>query len=149
MRTHWETVWEFSTARYRVALEIAPEDSDPADSFDDAEAIAEIRNDLCAWFVARVAVYHRESGLRLGEDYLGGCAYRDVREFYESHRDPDPLNRNCSIMRATCGHNVCIGHYFPDMVVNAVSEARKTLEQMASAGELLRKSAVNGVLAGA
>ena len=37
------------------------------------------------------------------------------------------MNRNCTIMRAARGGNVCIGHYFPSMVHEAISEARKTL----------------------
>lgn len=37
------------------------------------------------------------------------------------------MNRNCSIMRAANGDNVMIGHYFPDMVREAVRQARAWL----------------------
>jgi hypothetical protein len=35
------------------------------------------------------------------------------------------MNRNCSIMRAARGGNVCICHYFPGMVAEAINAARK------------------------
>lgn len=122
-----ETVWEFNTAQFRVTLEIEPEDMDPADSFECEDDIAAIRNGGVEWFQAKVAVYF--DGREIAADYLGGCAYNSVREFYESHRDRDPMNRNCSIMRAVRGDNVCIGHYFPDMVSTAISEARGAMRK--------------------
>lgn len=123
---HWETVWQFNTANYRVALEIAPEEMDPADSFEFAEDIAAVRNGNVEWFVARVSIYVKtEHGeVRLGCDVLGGCAYETVREFYTSHRDPDPMCRNSSIMRAKNGGNMVICHYFPSMVAVAIKDAR-------------------------
>jgi hypothetical protein len=121
------TAWEFRTKQFRVALEIEPEDTDPADSFESQEDIDAVRNGDVEWFCAVVSVYHVASDgteRRLGWDSLGGCAYNSVREFYTSHRDPDPLNRNCTAMRAARG-NVCICHYFPDMVKQATLSARR------------------------
>ena len=60
-------------------------------------------------------------------DGLGGCAYKTVREFYTSHRDADPMNQDCSAMRAARGSNVAICHYFPDMVSEAIADARRNL----------------------
>lgn len=119
-----ETVWEFKTARFRVALEVSPEDMDPADSFEFQDDIDAVKSGTVEWFCATVAVYL--DGRKVGSDSLGGCAYNTVKEFYTSHRDPDPMNRNCSIMRAKRG-KVSIGHYFPDMVAEAISDARRTL----------------------
>ena len=120
-----ETVWQFETQRFRIALEIESEDMDPADSFCFDEDIAAVRNGDVEWFCAIVAVYL--DGNRVAWDSLGGCAYRTIREFYTSHRDGDPMNRNCEAMRAKHGGNVCICHYFPDMVRQAVRDARKAL----------------------
>lgn len=126
-----ETVWEFRTARFRVVLEIEPEDMDPADSFQFQEDIDAVRNGEVEWFQAIVAVYC--DGRKVAWDALGGCAYKTVQEFYTSHRDPDPMNRNCTIMRrAWKGGNdpdakISICHYFPSMVSQAIAEARKVL----------------------
>lgn len=119
-----EFLWTHETARFLIAFHAEPEDTDPADSFEREDDIEAVRNGSVEWFQAVVEVYGPEGEL-LGADSLGGCAYNSIREFYESHRDADPLNRNSSIMRAARGDNVCICHYFPDMVRNAISEARK------------------------
>lgn len=118
--------WTFETASFLVALRTEPEDTDPADSFQFEDDIAAVREGAVEWFRATVEVYGPE-GEMLGADLLGCCAYATVREFYTAHRDPAPLNRNCSLMRAACGENVCIGHYFPDMVRAAITAARKTI----------------------
>lgn len=124
MNSH-KTFWEFRTAQFRVALEIEPEDMDPADSFEFQDDIDAVHNGEVEWFCARVAVY--KDGMDLGSDYLGACAYKTVSEFYTSHRDPDPMNRNCSIMRAKHEQNVSVCHYFPDMVRQAVQAARANI----------------------
>ena len=123
---HFETVWTFSTARFTVALEIMPEDMDPADSFQFDDDIEAVRSGEVEWFQARVSVYC--DGQRIAWDSLGGCAYKTIQEFYTSHRDPDPMNRNCTIFRAVPGNErTSICHYFPGMVSEAISEARKYL----------------------
>jgi hypothetical protein len=124
-RHHYEAVWKHETARFRVELQVSPCDMDPADSFDFEDDIAAVRNGDVEWFDASVVVYL--DGREVGRDSLGGCAYRDAYDFYAAHRDPDPMNRNCSIMRAARGENVAICHYFPDMVRQAIAEARTTL----------------------
>jgi hypothetical protein len=90
---------------------------------DDGELIA---------FATRVGVFL--DGVLIGADYLGGSVYSasDYKTFATAHRDPDPMNRNCSIMRAShpAGPNVSICHYFPDMVRQAVSAARECLADM-------------------
>jgi hypothetical protein len=127
---HFETVWEFKTAQFCIALEIEPEDMDPADSFQFEDDIEAVRSGAVEWFCAVVSVYY--NGARISTDSLGACAYKSVREFYTSHRDPNPLNRNSSIMRTAHGANTCIGHYFPDMVANAIRDARHYLHNIQS-----------------
>jgi hypothetical protein len=101
-----EQVWKFETARFTVALEIEPEDMDPADCFQFQEDIDAVRNGEVEWFQARVAVYL--DGVLVGWDSLGGCAYRSVAEFYDGH----------------IGQK---GSYFTDMVRQAIADARKML----------------------
>lgn len=127
-------LWRFDTLRYSVAFWPMDEDSDPADSFEIEEDIAFARSGNPAhWFCAVVGVFKRDeesadvvSGMPTDEDFvlvdydtLGGCSYRSFKEFVEGHRDRDPLNRNCSLMRAQRGDNVVIGRYFPTMVREA------------------------------
>jgi hypothetical protein len=114
-----EVVWEFCTAHFRICLEIEPEEMDPADSFQFEDDIEAVRNGSVEWFCASVVVYF--DGREIARDSLGGCAYNSVREFYTSHRDPDPTNRNT--IETNKRHQIC--HYFPSMVTEAVSEARK------------------------
>jgi hypothetical protein len=121
-----EFTWTHETARFLIALHIEPEEMDPADSFERDDDIEAVRNGEVEWFSASVEVYGPEGEL-LGRDTLGGCAYDSVRQFYTEHRCADPMNRNCSIMREARGSNVVICHYFPDMVRNAISEARKAI----------------------
>ena len=125
-----ETVWSFETANFLVSLEVSPEGSDPADSFQFEEDIEAVRSGEVEWFAALVRVQDTRTGVELGFDSLGGCAYRSVQEFMAGHRDPDPLNRNSSVMRAVRGQNVVVCHYFPSMVVEACAMARKTLREL-------------------
>jgi hypothetical protein len=125
----YEAIWSFETKHFRIEFQAHDEDMDPADSFQFREDIDMVQRGEVAWFCAAVIVYHRrskrEAWREIASDYLGGCAYSDVMEFITSHRDADPMNRNCSIMRAARGGNVCICHYFPGMVAEAINAARK------------------------
>jgi hypothetical protein len=123
----FDTVWSFETAKLIVELQFAPCDEDPRDSFEDEEAIEKINDGTYYWFDSRIRIKAKSGGAVLATDYLGGSAYSDATEFYTAHRDRDPLNRNCTIMRAAKGENVCICHYFPGMVAEACKEARATL----------------------
>lgn len=105
----YETIWTFKTARFEVRFEVAPEDMDPRDSFDEshADTIDAIDRGLYAWFQAKVAVYL--DGHMIGADYLGGCCYLSVQQFCSMHREYKQRD------------------YFGDMVRQAIAEARKTL----------------------
>jgi len=126
-------VWQFDTANLRIVCHVEPEDMDPADSFEFPEDIEAVRSGAVEWFCAFVSVWWKDDEgdcHYLAHDCLGGCAYSSVREFITSHRDPDPLNRNSSIMRATCGQDMSICHYFPDMVAEATRQARDELRRV-------------------
>jgi len=130
MSQHWENYWRFTTARFEVLFDVASCEDDPADSFQFQDDIDAVRNETVCWFDARVRVLC--DGEEVGSDYLGCCVYNSIEEFYTSHRDPDPMNRNCTIMRRARGGNdpdakISLCHYFPDMVSEAISAARKRI----------------------
>lgn len=121
-------LWQFDTANFRVVCHAEQEDMDPADSFDDAADIAAIRDGSVDWFCAMVSVWYGtdENNLTyLAHDVLGGCAYKHAADFITGHRDSDPENRNTLAMKAS---NRAICHYFPGMVSQAISGARKAAQ---------------------
>jgi hypothetical protein len=123
-----ETVWRFKTANFTVSLEIEHCPLDPTNHFDDGgQAAADIACGAVDWFDALVTV-RGTGGELVGSDSLGCCAYAPASDFWTAHRDPDPMNRNCSIRHALsmCGHTT-IGHYFPDMIHLAICDARRNL----------------------
>lgn len=124
--------WRFETERFAVVARVEPECMDPTDQFDDVRDVEAIRSGEVEWFQVMVTV-ETHDGRVLGRDSLGGCAYTTVAEFFNGHRDPDPMNRNCSLMRAKRG-DITICHYFPSMVAEAVADARRMLGDLADVG---------------
>ena len=119
-------LWEFKTKNFAIVL-TAEDEWDVDVSWDETGQVAvDIERGDLEVFCAKVAVYF--DGREIGSDYLGQCIYRDPAEFATQHRDPNPMNRNCSIMRAERG-NVSICHYFPGMVSEAISNAREFLDK--------------------
>lgn len=118
--------WRFETANIIIRAGVCAEIDDPADHFEFEEDIEAVRNDEVDWFCAVVEATNTNSN-RLAWDTLGGCAYETAREFFEAHRDRDPMNRNCTAYRAVRGQNATLCHYFPDMVRTVLLEARETL----------------------
>lgn len=119
------TVWSFETARFRVSLSLSRDRGYRYDGDDESGEI-QAKLDSGEYVAFDSAVTVELDGVEIAADYLGGSVYdrETVSEFWTGHRDSDPMNRNCSLMRAAKGGNVCIGHYFPDMVAQAVAEAR-------------------------
>jgi hypothetical protein len=125
------TVWKFETARFTVSLQIEEDYGYQYDGDDeDGETQAALDSGEYVAFNSRVVV--ELDGLEIASDWLGGSVYaaNSMDEFWTAHRDPDPLNRNCSVMRAARGSNVVICHYFPDMVREAVRAARDYLRSV-------------------
>lgn len=126
------TVWQFRTKRFRVALQIERDNGYQYDGEDeDGETQAKLDSGEYIAFDSRVIV--ELDGEEIGSDSLGGSVYADGEEsdFWTAHRSVDPMNRNCSIMRAAHGGNCVICHYFPDMVRLAIAEAREHVRQLA------------------
>lgn len=123
----YTTLWQFQTGRFDIILDVAPEEMDPADSFEFDDDIDAVRNGEVDWFFARCRVLF--DGEEVGDDTLGGCAYKSASDFVTEHRDPNPMARNCTIYRAANGENAVILHYFPDMVRIAIGRARAHLHR--------------------
>ena len=126
------SAWKFKTARFIVELQINELDSFEYDGEDESGEIqAKLDSGEFVAFESLVTV-RLKNGLLCGSDSLVGSVYarEDVKDFWTAHRDSDPLKRNCSIMKAARGANCSIGHYFPDMVSLAISEARETLDNL-------------------
>lgn len=123
-----ETVWQFDTAHFSVKLIVEQEDGYRYDG-DDEDGEIQRKIDCGEYIAFQSAVIVEKDGEEIAADYLGGSVYdwRTVSEFWTAHRDKNPDNRNCSAMRAARGGNVVICHYFPDMVAQAIAEARKAL----------------------
>lgn len=121
-------IWSFETENFRVVATAEPEEIDPADSFEFEDDIEFARSgDPAHWFCAVVTVFHKPTGMELGSDCLGGCSYNSFEEFVSGHRQGGPENRNTLAMKA---RNIVIGHYFPDMVAEAISRARASLSSL-------------------
>lgn len=133
--------WSFETARFFIGFYAEEEDLNPEDSFEFEEDIAFAKSgNSGAWFAARVTVYLKSDDdydpwKELGSDYLGGCSYNSVEEFYTNWRtDPDE-SRNTL---ANKDKNICICHYFPDMVRTAIDTARIEISRMRDIASTMR-----------
>ena len=128
-----DTVWQFQTARLSVWLNLT---YDPGYRYDgddeDGETQAKLDSGEYIAFDSEVVI--ELDGMEIAADYLGASVYSqdNASEFWTAHRDTNPMNRNCSIMRQARGHNVTIGHYFPDMVRIACQRARATISKLQS-----------------
>ena len=167
---HWDMVWTFSTARYRVVAEVTECSDDPADNFDCAEDTDAIRSGRIAWFDARVRVERfvdNERTIDLGAYYLSACAYADPSDLFRDHarraqmiarlrrrhrtelhaaQQSTPRYRaicqaEAAALRRQLGDylaqertiaegKVNVGWYGPDMVREAIREARRTLAEL-------------------
>lgn len=128
-------VWTFHAGRFTVRLNITPDYGYQYDGDDeDGETQARLDSGAYVAFDSDVTV-HDLSGVIIGRASLGGSVYGydEVSAFWTAHRDSDAMNRNCTLMRAAwrgqgdTDAKVSICHYFPDMVAQAVAEARAYL----------------------
>jgi hypothetical protein len=128
-------MFRFETANFIVRATIEP-DSDLDLSWDEDGSVTDALDRGLFQSFCTVVTVSTKDGIELGRDILGGSIYEKPAEFFSDYRSADPMNRNCSAMREANGGNVVIGHYFPDMVRNAISEARKRLATMPKLKEL-------------
>lgn len=110
MAEHWELMHSDEVRGFDIALHFGPEYDDPRGHFAsgdyeaDAEIVRKIEDGTYLWFCARVTA--SREGVVLGTDYLGGCCYESVADFIASDG------------------------YYPDMVGEAISEARAKLANL-------------------
>lgn len=118
-------VWSFETARFTVSLEIERDRHYQYDG-DDENGETQAKLDSGEYVAFDSSVIVELDGKEIARDSLCGSVYTadNYKEFWTAHRDKDAMNRNCSIMRMERGSNVVIDHYFPDMVITAIKEAR-------------------------
>ena len=130
--------WQFKTDRFTVALYLNRDSSYQYDGDDpDGETQAKLDSGELVAFESNVVVILDGESV-IGRSNLGGSVYAadEVEQFWTAHRDPDPMNRNCTTMRAAWqgkgdpDARVSICHYFPGMVSEAIAEAREYVEQM-------------------
>ena len=126
-----EPIWCFVTRAFTVRVDALPEEDLDLSWDDTGEVARDLESGRYTAFCARAQVLDAE-GRVLAADYLSNCISGSFAEFGSSHRGPDPLNRNSSIMRAARGSNTVICHYFPDMVRIVCREARAALRAHAA-----------------
>ena len=111
-----QTMWQFNIGRFCIRAEIMP-DYDADLSFDETgETRENIASGLWECFTTRVSV--SLNGATIGEDWLGGSIYADPRDFFTEHYGLAAKSR---------ADGVTYGAYFPDMVREAIGEARQWL----------------------
>ena len=120
-----QTMWQFTIGRFTIRAAIQPSQDLDLSWCETGETARNLDSGLWEAFDTCVSVEF--NGVEIASDWLCQSIYADPREFFTDHRCPDPMGRNCSLMRAARGDNVAICHYFPDMVRTAIAEARTWL----------------------
>lgn len=123
--------WKFKTKRFTVSLYLKRDRNYTYDG-DDENGETQDKLDSGEYVAFDSTVEVELDGVVIAHNTMGGSVYSadTVAEFFTAHRDPDPMNRNCSIMRAARGANVVICHYFPGMVAEAIEDARAEVRAM-------------------
>lgn len=122
------TVWTFKAGRFLVSLELERNFNYRYDG-EDEDGATQAALDSGEFVAFDSTVIVEFEGEEIGRDSLCCSVYSasDFAAFFTDHRDIDAMNRNCSAMRAARGDNAVICHYFPDMVRQAIAEARDTI----------------------
>lgn len=130
-----ETVWRFKTRQFEVRLSIMPIYGFQYDG-DDEDGSTQAMLDSGDYVAFDSSVSVIWNGETIGADHLGSSVYSacSVSDFWQAHRDADPMNRNCTIMRhrktGSVDGKISICHYFPGMVSAAIAEAREHLRKL-------------------
>lgn len=133
MTRKWGTVWAHKAGRFVVTLTVERDYHYRYDGDDEnGETQSALDSGRLVAFTSTVEV--TLDGEVIGADSLYGSVYSPdtVADFWTAHRGADPLDRNCSVMRAARGENVHVCHYFPDMVRTAIADARDHVRSLPS-----------------
>lgn len=126
-----QTMWQFTIGRFTIRAAIHPSQDIDLSWCETGETARNL--DSGEWEAFDTCVSVEFNGVEIASDWLCQSIYADPREFFTDHRCADPMNRNCTIMRAAWrgegnpDAKVLICHYFPDMVRTAIAEARAWL----------------------
>ena len=100
-----QTISTFTKDGFDIRFSVLPEMYHPNDHFDDDGEIARaIDAGEYEWFVACVTA--SKNGIKLGEEYLGGCCYSTFEAFMTEDG------------------------YFPDMVDAAIAQAKDAIASL-------------------
>lgn len=107
---HCELITTETHEGFEIAFYACEEDMNPRDCFDpeieaEFDTFGKIERGELVWFCAKVTA--SKNDIVLGEDYLGGCCYNSVQEFW-AEKDG----------------------YAGDMIDNAIAHAKKKLAQL-------------------
>lgn len=123
---HIRNIRTFETANFKVSVD-AEYDFDLDLSFDeDGSVLKNLESGKLIAFQVAVTVTHKQTGMELGTDYLGGCIYRSLDEFAD-HRECGKQNREYERK----GDDGRCGSYFSDMIHSAIAEARENRRKLA------------------
>ncbi len=103
--TEWTNLRTFKTARFRVTLDWTWEEWPDLSWDETGETAAKVESGEWGVYLFRVRV--TLDGEEVGRDYLGNSIYADPADFATEHRQG--------------------GAYFPDMVREAIREARRAI----------------------
>ena len=122
-------VWRFETKSFTVVFEALPE-CDADMSWDESGDVSEkIKSGEYDLFCAHVYVLHNETGAELGNAYLGECIYERASDF----RNHFGLAAKSRVASERAGRAISYGSYFPEMVKEAIGEARTNLAKLRAA----------------
>lgn len=93
MRDSIGTIREFETEQFKVVIEALIEDDLDLSWDDSGEIVNKLESGDLIAFCAHSYVLHKPTGAILGEDYLGDCIYKSLRDFAD-HRECARQNRH-------------------------------------------------------
>lgn len=111
-----QTMWNFKIGRFTIRAEIRPCDDLDLSWDETGETAENLANGFWEAFDTRVAVYL--NGAKIGEDWLCQSIYENPADFFTEHYGIAAKSRADG-----CNY----GAYFPDMVREAIGEARAWL----------------------
>lgn len=114
------TLWSFRAGRFTVSLRLEQDYGYQYDG-DDEDGETQAKLDSGEYVAFDSAVIVELDGNEIAADYLGGSVYADTQDFVTEHYGLAAKGRADG-----CNY----GAYFPDMVRQAISEARQFVRAM-------------------
>jgi hypothetical protein len=102
---HWQQIKKENRKGFQIVFSVSPETTNPGECFDESlidDVIEGIDSGRYEWFIARVEACRH--GIKLAEDYLGGCLYESFDDFCKP------------------------GDYYDDMIERVIDEAKNNIQ---------------------